>query len=393
MAPTKAYSKKHVSKDYFALYIHWPFCMSKCPYCSFNSYPITDLIDFEAWKYAYRFCLEKSAQQTRDRKITSVYFGGGTPSLLPAAFLGDLINDLHKLWPIADDCEISIEMNPGNVTESHIANIYSAGINRVSIGIQSLRTDGLTILGRKHSVDDALRTADFCSRFFKNYSVDLIYAWPTHDLEQWKKELAIAFTLGAPHMSFYQLVVESDSVFGDMYSRGELILPDDNTCASMFEYLQYAACEAGLSAYEISNHARPGFECRHNISYWEYSDYIGIGPGAHGRLTINNQKHSIVHELNPQKWLNSIMDRQHILEEMTMLSLDEQMKEALLVGMRMTKGIFCDDLPMPFESIVNAKAFDRLLKEKYLTNKDGVVAATLKGRKRLNALMSYLIDS
>jgi oxygen-independent coproporphyrinogen-3 oxidase len=350
------------------------------------------LIDFEAWKRAYRFCLEKSAPQTSGRKVTSVYFGGGTPSLLPAAFIGDLINDICKLWPVVSDCEISIEMNPGNVTESHAANIYAAGVNRVSLGIQSLRENGLAILGRKHSVEDSLRTVDCCSKFFKNYSVDLIYAWPTHDLQQWKEELATAFSFGAPHMSFYQLVVESESVFGDMYSHGELLLPPDDMCASMFEYIQDAAFAAGMPAYEISNHARPGFECRHNVSYWEYSDYLGIGPGAHSRLTMNQQKYAIVHEVNPQKWLNSIVDGQHILEEMTVLSSEEQMKESLLVGLRMAKGIFRDDLPLPIESIVNTKAFDRLVREKYLTNKDGIITATLKGRKRLNALISYLID-
>lgn len=410
--------------------------MSKCPYCSFNSYPITDLIDFEAWRYAYRFCLEKLAQQTRGRKVSSVYFGGGSPSLLPATFIGDVVDDVHRLWSVVDNCEISMEMNPGNVTESHAANIKAAGINRISLGVQSLRADGLAILGRKHSVEDSLRALNWCAKFFQNYSIDIIYAWPTHNLDQWKKELAEVFALGAPHMSFYQLTVDEESVFGDMYSRGELLIPDDDTCASMFEYLQDAAARAGLPAYEVSNHAIPGLECRHNISYWEYVDYIGIGPGAHGRLTIapdsrngipstsqtfleahderaepeqsrkqavaksqapflstsTPQKCAIIQEPNPQKWLNSIMDNQHILEDITALSLEKQMKEALLVGLRMTKGIRCDGLPMPLDHIVNMKAFERLVKEKYLVNKDGVLAATFKGLRRLNALTSYLLN-
>jgi oxygen-independent coproporphyrinogen-3 oxidase len=336
--------------------------------------------------------LEKIAKEIGKRFITSIYFGGGTPSLLPAKFIGDLLNCIHTHWDVSDDCEISMEMNPGNATEQHIANVRAAGINRISLGVQALTEHGLAILGRKHSVDDALRTVNSCSKFFQNYSVDLIYAWPTHTLESWKKELAEALALGSPHISCYQLVVEDDSVFGHMYSRGELLIPSDETCANMFDYLQETAAKAGLPAYEISNHARPGFECRHNVSYWKYTDYVGIGPGAHSRITINGQKYALAQEINPQKWLDAIIDDQHMLEEATALSSEDQSKEAILVGLRMTQGIVCEELPLPLEQIVQPLAFDRLIKEKYLNHKNGTLIATPKGRKRLNALIAYLIN-
>jgi oxygen-independent coproporphyrinogen-3 oxidase len=282
-------------------------------------------------------------------------------------------------------------MNPGYVTEANVRDFKAIGINRVSIGVQSLTSEGLRVLGRKHTVENALLTIKACAALFSNYSIDLIYAWPNHTLESWKKELVDVFALNLSHISFYQLVIEDDSTFGHMYSRGELLLPDDDTCANMFEYLQEATDKAGIPAYEISNHAVPGFECRHNISYWKYLDYVGIGPGAHSRITLGQQKYATVHESNPKKWLNSIMDNQHILEDMVPLSQDEQAKEAILVGLRMVEGIDIRKLPLPLNQIINLEAYERLIKENYLVVDGDILTATYKGRKRLNALIAYLI--
>jgi oxygen-independent coproporphyrinogen-3 oxidase len=336
-------------------------------------------------------CLNRAAQQASGRVLTSIYFGGGTPSLLPAVFVGDILDEIQKLWTLDSNCEISIEMNPGYVTEKVIASFSTAGINRVSIGVQSLTNEGLAVLGRTHTVQDALSVVKTCSKYFKNHSIDLMYAWPTQSIEDLKKELVDIFALDCPHISIYQLIIEPDSVFGSMYSRGEILMPDENTCTDMFDYLQEATDKAGLPSYEVANHAHSGLECRHSISYWKYIDYIGIGPGAHSRLTINRQKYAMVQESNPQKWLNSIIDNQHILEEVTALSLEEQCRETILVGLRMTEGMDVTRLPLPFSSVVDQKAYERLLHEKYLVKNGDVLATTIEGRRRLNALISYLV--
>lgn len=374
-----------------SLYIHWPFCLSKCPYCSFNSHPINDLINFENWERSYFFALQCIAEKTKERSIRSIYFGGGTPSLLPATFLESLLSEISRLWSIDPHVEITLEMNPGNITNDHIRNFKNAGINRISIGVQSLTDEGLAILGRKHTVQGSLKTIELCAKLFDNYSIDLMYAWPSHSLELWKRELEEALALKAPHMSLYQLVVENESVYGTMYLRGELLLPDDNVCTDMFELTQELTEKNGIPAYEISNHAQPGFESIHNIGYWLYHDYIGIGPGAHSRIKLNQKKYAAVQESNPQKWLRSILENQYVFEESAELSLEEQSKEAILVGLRMVQGIKCHSLPLPLDQIVDWQALQRLINEDYLIYKEDILSATYKGRECLNALTLYLI--
>lgn len=382
-----------------SLYLHWPFCLSKCPYCAFNSYPVLDLIDFEGWRKAYFFALQRAAHITSGRTLRSIYFGGGTPSLMPPSLVEAILTEVIRLWPLAPDVEITLEMNPGDATRGRIEDFRATGINRLSIGVQSMTNEGLAVLGRRHSVHDSLITADLCAKFFDNFSLDLMYAWPGHSLEMWEQELTEALAIGAPHLSLYQLTVESESVFGTMYRQGELLLPDDEICAGMFERSQELTVAHGIPAYEISNHARPGYESVHNIGYWLYRDYMGIGPGAHGRLTVpaaedreeRKGKLALVQESNPQKWLRTILDQQEVLEEVVELSSEEQSKEALLVGLRMNQGILCSTLPLPLERAVKPEALGRLIEEAYLTLEDGVLKATARGRECLNALTAYLI--
>lgn len=317
--------------------------------------------------------------------------------MMPPSLVEALLKETARLWPLTDDIEITLEMNPGDATRGRIEDFRSIGVNRLSIGVQSMTDEGLSVLGRRHSVRDSLMTVDLCAKCFDNYSIDLMYAWPGHSIEMWKQELTEAIALGAPHMSLYQLTVESESVFGLMYRQGELLLPDDEISAGMFELAQTLMTAKGLPAYEISNHAKPGYESVHNISYWLYRDYVGIGPGAHGRITTQTpdgkelHKLALVQESNPQKWLRTILDNQEVLEEVVELSREEQSKEALLVGLRMNQGIRCSALPLPLENAVNQTALERLLEEGYVTLEDGILAATTKGQECLNALTTYLI--
>lgn len=317
---------------------------------------------------------------------------------MPPPLVDAILHEVARLWPLAPNIEITLEMNPGDATRGRIEAFHSIGINRLSIGVQSMTNEGLAILGRRHSVQDSLATVDLCKKFFDNFSLDLMYAWPGHSLEMWKQELTEALALGAPHLSLYQLTVESESVYGTLYRQGELLLPDDEICTGMFELSQDLTAAHNIPAYEISNHAKPGYESIHNVGYWLYRDYIGVGPGAHGRLTIpaggdegRTRKLALVQESNPQKWLRTILDQQEVLEEVAELSREEQSKEALLVGLRMKEGIVCSDLPLPLAEAVKPEALRRLIEEEYLTLKNGVLAATAKGRECLNALTTYLI--
>lgn len=374
-----------------SLYLHWPFCLSKCPYCAFNSTPIQDLIDYNQWEQGFFFALKEAAAETSSRPVRSIYFGGGTPSLLPAGFIADVLNQIAHLWPIDPKVEITLEMNPGRITSHLVAAFKEAGINRVSLGVQSLTNEGLAILGRRHTVEESLLALAAITEHFENFTFDMMYAWPGHTLDMWKGELGQALSYQAPHMSIYQLVVENNSVFGSMYHRGELLLPDEDVCADMFEFTQEATEQNGLPAYEISNHARPGFESIHNIGYWLYKDYIGIGPGAHSRLTLDGRKFAMVHETNPQKWLVSILNNHKVLQEKAELTPEEQVREALLVGLRMTNGVDTSKLALPLKDVIDPEALKYLEEERYISYDGSILCATATGRERLNALTAYLI--
>lgn len=374
----------------FGLYVHWPFCAAKCPYCDFNSH-VSAAIDQEKWRDAYVSEIRRFAKLTEGRVLQSVYFGGGTPSLMDPALIESILSEVRANWPLSNDIEITLEANPTSVESGRFAGYRKAGVNRVSMGIQALNNADLKALGRLHSVEEALAALDVARSVFDRVSFDLIYARQNQTLPDWKDELRKAIECAGDHLSLYQLTIESGTAFGDRYKAGKLRgLPDDDLSADMFELTQEICNEAGFPAYEVSNHAKPGHESRHNMIYWRYGDYVGIGPGAHGRLTINGQRFATETVLSPNKWLDMVSTTAIGTHRPEPLSLDDQAAELLLMGLRTVEGI----------SIARLTALEG---DKYLSNindlidlglvqcDDGVMRATAKGRPVLNAVLREIL--
>ncbi|MDR3285502.1 MAG: radical SAM family heme chaperone HemW [Holosporales bacterium] len=375
-----------------SIYIHWPFCVKKCPYCSFNSYPLVNFIDFDYWKNAYLLAIQFYAEKYKDRTIKSIYFGGGSPSMLPNNFIGDLIKAMQNCWKFSKNVEITIEFRPDDVTEEKMNNLYESKVNRISIGAQSLNNECLEILRRRHNIETIFNAIEVSSKLFKNISLDMIYAHPGHySINIWEEELKIAVKLNTQHLSLYQLIVDENTVFGSMQRKGKLLLPDEDSCAEMFEITQKITENEGFYAYEISNHAKKGYECVHNIRYWQYQDYIGIGPGAHGRIMFEGHKYAILEEKNPQKWVDFISNEKRPLIEMDRLTLEEQTREILIVSLRTSKGLDCRKLPALLEECVEMPKLKQLINEGYLEYKDNILRGTSEGRKVLNSLILFLL--
>ena len=322
----------------FGLYLHWPFCQAKCPYCDFNSH-VARSIDQNAWAQAYLAQLQVYAGLTQGRVLHSVFFGGGTPSLMNPDVVQAIIAEIRRLWPVVNDLEITLEANPSSVEAGRFAAYADAGVNRISMGIQALNDADLHRLGRIHTAAEALRAFDIARNQFSRVSFDLIYARQNQTLAQWQAELAQALDLAIDHLSLYQLTIEDGTAFGDRYARGTLRgLPPDDMSADMYQATQDLCGAAGLLGYEVSNHARPGAESRHNKVYWRYGDYIGIGPGAHGRLTLDGQRYGTVHWSAPGKWLKAAQTTttEHSRDA---ISRADQADEFLMMGLRLTEGI------------------------------------------------------
>lgn len=317
-----------------ALYIHWPFCVSKCPYCDFNSH-VRDGVDQAAWAAALLADMAYEAALTADRKISSIFFGGGTPSLMPPATVAALIAAAERHGGFTDDIEITLEANPNSVEVAHFAMLASAGINRISLGIQSFDEQTLHFLGRAHSADDGLRALDAAQAHFGRVSFDLITARPGQSLAAWEGELAHALSLGTAHLSLYQLTIEPGTRFATLAARGELVLPDEDLAADLFAATAALTAAAGLPAYEVSNHARAGEESRHNLTYWRYGDYIGIGPGAHGRRCgAATERHR-----KPENWIAAVHGHGHGIKAERVLTPETRAVEALLMGLRLAEGV------------------------------------------------------
>lgn len=325
----------------FGLYIHWPFCEAKCPYCDFNSH-VSRSIDQSAWRDAYLIELKRAAAETPGRVLNAVFFGGGTPSLMDPDVVADVIAAIRSHWPTANDLEITLEANPGSVEAGRFAAYRQAGVSRVSMGIQALNDPDLKRLGRIHSADEALAAFDVARNAFERVSFDLIYGRQNQTAAEWKSELKQALSLAIDHISLYQLTIEGGTAFGDRYARGKLRgLPDEDLGADMFSMTQGICNDMGMPAYEVSNHARDGASSRHNLIYWRYGDYIGIGPGAHGRLTIDDEKWATVAYSNPQRWLEGV-NTGASEKPRAQLSRDDQATEFLLMGLRLREGIDMD---------------------------------------------------
>jgi oxygen-independent coproporphyrinogen-3 oxidase len=317
-----------------ALYIHWPFCLAKCPYCDFNSH-VRDSVDVGQWKAALLTDIRIEADRAGGEALTSIFFGGGTPSLMPPALVAALLAEAEALWGFAPGIEITLEGNPSSVEAANYADLAAAGINRASLGLQSLEDDALRFLGRLHNAAEGLAALDVAQRHFERVSLDLIYARPGQSPVQWQAELARALALGTGHMSLYQLTIEPGTRFATDVRQGGFVPLDDDPAAELFALTRDLTAAAGLPAYEISNHARPGEESRHNLAYWRYDDYAGIGPGAHGRrggmATTRHKK--------PENWLAAIAARGSGIQEERPLGPREQAMEALLMGLRLAEGV------------------------------------------------------
>jgi oxygen-independent coproporphyrinogen-3 oxidase len=323
----------------FGVYIHWPFCAQKCPYCDFNSHVRHGGWDEDRFLRAYLRELDTVAGWTGERTLTSVFLGGGTPSLMKPATVAALLEHTARLWPVAPGAEITIEANPVSVEATRFAGYRAAGVNRVSMGLQSLRDEELKRLGRIHTAAEAKAALGIAFRTFERVSFDLIYARPGQTFEAWRQELSEALDLAGRHLSLYQLTIEPDTPFAALHKAGKLVIPDAEAAHDLYALTQELTESAGLPAYEISNHAAPGEESRHNLLYWRYGEYAGIGPGAHGRLRIGGVRHATATERSPETWASSVEEVGHGMKERTPLSRREQADEMLLMGLRITEGL------------------------------------------------------
>lgn len=328
----------------FGVYVHWPFCAQKCPYCDFNSHVRFGGIDEPRFRAAFLRELDHTAQRLGSRTVSSIFFGGGTPSLMQPETVAAILDRIAQHWSVAPDAEITLEANPGSVEAGRFCGYRAAGVNRVSLGVQSLHDDILKSLGRIHSVAEAKAAIEIARTTFDRFSFDLIYARPKQALEQWRDELSQALAIAGDHLSLYQLTIEPDTPFAALHAAGKLTVPNDDTSSALFELTQELTSAAGLPAYEISNHAAPGQESRHNLLYWRYGEYAGIGPGAHGRLLSDGVRRATSTERNPEKWAERVEHGGHGLIEEAPLSRAEEADEMLLMGLRLAEGLDLDRL-------------------------------------------------
>ncbi|MFL6760854.1 radical SAM family heme chaperone HemW [Sphingomonas sp.] len=376
-----------MSADSLALYVHWPFCVSKCPYCDFNSH-VRDAIDQEAWRNALLADLAHEAQLLPGRRLTSIFFGGGTPSLMNPATVEALIAAATTHWPATDDIEITLEANPNSVEAARFADLAKAGVNRVSLGLQSFDDQALAFLERAHSALEGFAALETAQRHFRRVSFDLIYALPGDTEDRWSAMLAQALSLGTRHLSLYQLTIEPGTRFATMAARGEFEPLDSDAAAALYELTDAMTSAAGMPAYEISNHARRGQESRHNLTYWRYGDYAGIGPGAHGRRlgrrTVRHRK--------PENFLAAGIRDGHGIAEEAPLDAVQAADEALVMGLRLREGIdaqaTADRFGLP--GIVDWSRVDRLVASGHLTRDHTRIALTARGRLLLDHILGEI---
>jgi len=323
----------------FGVYVHWPFCASKCPYCDFNSHVRAGGIEEARFLRAYQRELEHWARLAPGRTVSSIFFGGGTPSLMSPGTVGAILDAIARLWAVEAGAEITLEANPSSVEAGRFRGYRAAGVNRVSLGVQSLDDNQLRALGRLHTVEEARAAVDVARGTFDRVSFDLIYARPGQMLEAWRAELCEALALAGRHLSLYQLTIEQGTPFAELHARGRLVVPDADSARAFYDLTQEMAEGAGMPAYEISNHAVPGEECRHNLLYWRYGEYAGVGPGAHGRVVVDGTRHATVAERGPEAWAARVEAGGHGIADRTRLTRAEEADEMLLMGLRLSEGI------------------------------------------------------
>ena len=374
----------------FGLYVHWPFCQAKCPYCDFNSH-VSAKIDQNLWVRAYLAELDRLSEQLSGRVLNSIFFGGGTPSLMLPETVSAVIEKAREIWPFANDIEISLEANPGSVEAGRFAGYRDAGVNRVSMGIQALNDEDLRRLGRVHSVSEAKAAFDIARNCFDRVSFDLIYARQGQTLDAWQGELREALSMAIDHLSLYQLTIEEGTAFGDRYARGKLRgLPEDDTAADMYQATQDICGGFGMTGYEVSNHAKPGSESRHNLIYWRYGDYAGIGPGAHGRLTLNGIRHATETHLAPGAWLEAVKQGSGESLRET-LAPEDAAAEYMMMGMRLSEGLDMVRYSQLSGRNLPEDRLSDLVQMGMVTISDQRLCATDQGRAVLNAVLRELL--
>lgn len=369
----------------FGLYVHWPFCLAKCPYCDFNSH-VSARIDQSQWADAYVSELDRVGRLTEGRVLRSVFFGGGTPSLMEPRVVDRILTKVRETWPTANDMEVTLEANPTSVEAARFEGYRTAGVNRISMGVQALNDADLRRLGRMHTANEAMAAFDVARNIFSRVSFDLIYARQDQSESDWEAELKLALTLAVDHLSLYQLTIEDGTAFGDRYAAGKLRgLPDEDRAANLYEITQSLCSDNGMPAYEVSNHARIGSESIHNLIYWRYGDYAGIGPGAHGRLTLQGNRLATEAVRNPTKWLETLGR-----ESVDTLSKDDQAVEMLLMGLRIVEGV---DLQR-VRSLIGTKYshnINRLCEMGMVRIEGGRLQVTTSGRPVLNSVLKEIL--
>lgn len=375
----------------FGIYLHWPFCEAKCPYCDFNSHVRHGGITQKDYVEAYRREIAYFAGLTKGQQVTSVFFGGGTPSLMAPETLDALVREVRNNWEVAADAEISMEANPSSVEAARFAAYRASGINRLSIGVQSLKDADLRFLGRLHDVEQALHAVEIARATFPRISFDLIYARPGQSEQEWEDELNLAIDYAADHLSLYQLTIEPETPFKKLFDAGKLIPPDADHARALYEITQ-AVCDArGLPAYEVSNHAKPGSESRHNLTYWRYGDYAGIGPGAHSRLTLDGERTGFIVEAYPETWLHEVKAKGHGIWNVEVLNEEQTGDEMLLMGLRLREGISLSRYEMLSGAVIDERQIRNLVADGMLERlSDDIIRISREGWFVLDAVVADL---
>ena len=379
-----------------SIYVHWPFCLSLCPYCDFNSY-IASKTDHSRWLKAYEKDLEHFAWKIKDKEIKSIFFGGGTPSLMEPFVVQGVIDKIASIGTISDSCEITLEANPTSFETDKFKQLKSAGVNRVSLGIQAFDERDLSLLGRKHSSSEAVNAVESASKIFSRYSFDLIYARPDQTLEKWQEELKFALTLVGNHISLYQLTIEKGTPFFNLFRYNKLSLPADDLAATLYEWTSSYLKEHNYNRYEISNYAKSGEECIHNLCYWNYDEYIGIGPGAHSRVHDKYGVLAVMMYHKPDKWLNSVELQGHGIQNNVRLSNSEIAEELIMMGTRLSTGVKEESLlqltKLRFVDVFNYDIVNDYVTKRLITTSDNRLRLTEHGLLLHNYLIPRLLST
>ena len=397
-------------KNLFGVYVHWPFCKSKCPYCDFNSH-VSDSVDHDRWLQAYLQEIDYIAEKTKGRQVTSIFFGGGTPSLMKPETVAGVIDHIQKRWNISNDVEITLEANPTSIEVQKFKDFKLVGVNRVSIGVQSLRDDDLKFLGREHSANEAIKAVQTAAKIFDRYSFDLIYARPEQPVDAWKEELIEALNYTNGHLSLYQLTIEKGTPFYTQEKRGDFRIPEGDQAGEFYEVTQEILDKVNMPAYEISNHAIEGQESQHNLAYWRYADYVGVGPGAHGRLTLKGPharkreeatsshesfyKYATRTHRAPDIWLDKVAEKGHGYHSFEEVGTNACLAELMMMGLRLREGVALENIKQEtgqdWRMALSQDKVQHLVDEGFLTAGETHIQPTMAGMQRLNSLLAYLL--